>query len=140
MPLSGIGSTILILSHVKVAPFKNPDGPDYDRWVADCHAATWSLTSKWADAVLFGRFNDGTRSDRKNVKAKAVGGTHRVICTERTAAWDAKNRYRMPAVIDIPADPAANWPTVWSALTAGGAQPTHAETPDDDTTPETPED
>ena len=47
---------ILALCHSKIAPFKNPEGPDYDRFTPDLHAKTWGLTHKWADYVLFLNF------------------------------------------------------------------------------------
>ena len=71
--------------HTKVATFKNPEGPDYDRWVPDLHKETWSVTHKWADMILFGCFdthlNVKTQSDKKG---KAVGGQTRMLMTERS--------------------------------------------------------
>jgi hypothetical protein len=116
------GTNIVLLSHSAVKPFKNPQGPDFDRYVASCHDTTWSATSKWADAVLFGNFitviDDQTQQQRKAQKGKGIGGTDRVVYTARRDAWDAKNRLGMPEVIDLPNDPAQTWPTVWAALTS----------------------
>jgi len=113
------GATVVILSHCRVKTFKNPMGADYDRWVSDCHDKTWSITHKWADAVLFGNFFtvvEGGKTGEKPKKGKGIGGTQRVIYTERRDAFDAKNRYGMSEVLDIPNDASRSWPTVWSAI------------------------
>lgn len=111
------GFIVLVLSHTQIRPFKNPDDEDYDRYVADCYKQTWSVTHKWADAVLFGNFF--TTVEKKNNKAKGVGGTQRVIYTERRAAFDAKNRYGMQPSFNMPDDPKETWSTIWNAITGG---------------------
>jgi hypothetical protein len=93
------GMAIIALCHSRVATFKNPEGPDYDRYEADMHRKTWGLTHKWADMVLFGNWL--TLTDDKK-KGKAQGGHHRILYTERTAAYDAKNRHGLPPQIELP--------------------------------------
>jgi len=120
--LQADGKTTLLLAHCKVATFKNPSDADYDRWVADVHKLTWSVTHKWADAVFFGNFFsviEGGRTGEKPRKGKGIGGTERVLYTERRDAWDAKNRYGMPEVVDIPNDPSKTWGAVWNAIRKG---------------------
>ena len=116
------GIDILLLSHAKVTTFKNPAGPDYDKYVADCHGKTWAATHRWADAVLFGKFFTvveggalpvGTRPGRKG---KGIGGTQRIVYCEQRDAWDAKNRFGMPSEINIPDDPAATWQTILDSI------------------------
>jgi len=114
------GVTILMLGHVQVRPFKNPLGDDYDRYVSNVHHKTWGITHKWADAVLFGQFVTVIAKDKvTDKKGKGIGGTDRVLYCERRDAYDAKNRYGMPAELDIPGDPARIWPTIWAAITKG---------------------
>ena len=107
------GTTILLLAHVQVRPFKNPLGADYDRYVVDVHHKTWGVTHKWADAVLFGTFTG--EIDLKT--GKAVGGSDRVFYTERRESYDAKNRYGMDQKVKVPNDPTKVWDTVWGAVT-----------------------
>lgn len=109
----GVG--IILLSHVHVKPFKNPTGADFDRYEAACHAKTWGVTHKWADAVLFGTFR--TITAEKKGKTKGIGGTERVAYTERRDAFDAKNRHGMPEELDIPDDPAKSYQLIASYLT-----------------------
>ena len=109
------GAAIILLSHCKVKPFKNPLGPDFDRYVSDVHEKTWGLTAKWADAVLFGNFvtivaEVNERGTKKT--GKGVGGSDRVLYTERCDGFDAKNRYGMPPIINLANDPAQMWHTI----------------------------
>ena len=84
--LNAAGKIIVLLSHSKVAAFRNPTGADYDRYIADCHAKTWAATARWADAILFGKFDsvvDLKAADRGNIqkKGKGIGGAFRVMHT-----------------------------------------------------------
>ena len=114
---------ILILSHCKVKTFKNPEGADYDRYTSDCHEKTWGVTHKWADAVLMANFYtvvQGVESGQETKrKGKAIGDAQRIIYTERRASWDAKNRYGMPAEIDVPNEPSQSWATIENAMKGG---------------------
>ena len=109
------GVSIILLSHVHVKPFKNPTGSDFDRYEAACHAKTWGVTHKWADAVLFCTFR--TVTAEKKGKTKGIGGTDRVAYTERRDAFDAKNRHGMPEELEIPEDPAQSYQLIASYLT-----------------------
>lgn len=93
--------TIFALSHAKVTTFKNPEGADYDRYQADMDKNTYGVTSKWADAILFGNFQV-TVSTKKATdgKGKAVDKV-RTMFTERGPAFDAKNRMGLPPEIDM---------------------------------------
>lgn len=107
---------IIILSHSKVRPFKNPMGSDFDRYIADCHEKTWGVTHKWADCVLFGTFVTVAVEDKKTKRNKGIGGVDRIVYTERRDAYDAKNRFGMPPQIDIPADHTQVYSTIMSAI------------------------
>ena len=79
--------SIVCLCHAKIAPFKNPEGEDYDRYRPTLHDKTWGLTLKWSDAALFVNFETFTEKD--GLRAKGRGGQQRVMYTERRAAFDA---------------------------------------------------
>lgn len=111
------GVMTLLLGHTKIMNFKNPEGPDYDRYTCDVHPKTWSITHKWADAALFGKFYTSLENvDKQNKKGKATGGNVRVLYTQRRDAWDAKNRYSMPDDLDIPNEPNAVWPMIMNLM------------------------
>lgn len=114
------GSTaidVLFLGHAKVQPFKNPMGADFDRYACDCHHKTWGVTHHWADAVLFGMFpNVVVTAKPDDKKGKGIGGTQRVLYTERRDAFDAKNRFGLPKEIDIPNNRTKAWSTLAELL------------------------
>jgi len=115
-------SMVLILSHCKISTFKNPLGPDYDRWVADCHHKVWAVTAKWVDAVLFGNFYvavEGVKAGKGEAarKGKAPGIGQRIVYAERRDAFDAKNRYGMEPEFLLPEGAENAWATIWGQLT-----------------------
>lgn len=119
--LHAAGMTILLLGHARIKPFQNPLGPNYDRYECDVHAKTWGVTSKWADAVLFGNFFTSNTSKDVKQKGKGIGGADRVIYTERRAAYDAKNRYNMPAEFSLPKQRELAWQTIRGLIRTQGA-------------------
>jgi hypothetical protein len=113
---------VLALCHSKVAPFRNPEGPDYDRFTPDLHPRTWGLTHKWADYVLFLNFETVVDAG-KAPRAKGLGGTRRVLHAERAAAFDAKNRHGLPPRIDGGAGASEAWANLAAAMRASRARP-----------------
>jgi hypothetical protein len=112
---------IVVLAHSRIATFKNPEGADYDRFVPDVHGKTWGLTGKWADSVLFLNFETYVDADRPELKGKAKGGSRRKLHTQRTAAFDAKNRHGLPAEIDGSRSAAEAWANFAGAMKAAKA-------------------
>lgn len=106
--------SIICLCHTKVAPFKNPEGPDYDRFQPDLHHKGWGLIHKWADFVGFINFETFTEKDGSRVKGK--GGQQRIMYTERHAAYDAKNRLGLPAEIVLADSAESSWNTLYNAM------------------------
>lgn len=112
--------TIMLLGHSKVTNFKNPEGPDYDRYVVDFKFdGTWTLTHKWADMILFANFDVAISGDGERKKAKARGGRTRSIYTEYDAAFDAKNRHNLPPVIDMGNSGKEAWDNLVNAIKEG---------------------
>lgn len=115
--------TIFLLFHTKVTTFKNPEGPDFDRYQPDMHTGTWSLTAKWADCVLFGNFESqvlgGKMDDKGGKKGKGIGGNVRILYTERHAAYDAKNRLGLPEEIEMGDSPQTAFEALAAAIKSG---------------------
>lgn len=111
--------SIIILAHSKVVSFKNPEGPDYDRYCVDVNKETWAVTHKWADMVLFANFDVAVTGDGEKKKAKARGGKTRSIYTEYDAAFDAKNRHNLPSVIDMGNSGQEAWGNLVAAIKEG---------------------
>lgn len=105
---------ILALCHTKIGTFKNPMGEDFDRFQPAIHPKTWELTSRWADMVLFANFETVTKEQKGRVKG--FGGTERIIYTQRTAAFDAKNRCGLPEELSMGEAGVEAWNNFASAL------------------------
>lgn len=84
------------LAHSKVTRTSPPDQTDgYDRYELKLSKHIAPLLKEWADLILFAT-TEVQVVQGSDGKLKAQGGKARVIHTERTAAWDAKNRFSLP--------------------------------------------
>ncbi len=109
---------VILLGHSQVRPFKNPYGEDYDRYVPDVHHKTWNLTHKWADMVLFANYFIVV-DKQKGGRAKGHGGQERIMYTEFHAAYEAKNRYGLPAEISMGGSGTEAWGNLIEAIKGG---------------------
>lgn len=115
---------MILLCHTRIKAFRNPDGDDYDRYCPEMHEKCWGPAAKWADIVLFANFETFAKKERGAMKAKGVGGNSRMLYTQRTAAYDAKNRIGLPAEISMGSKPADSWTNFVAAVRAARKPPT----------------
>ena len=100
------GMNIAFLAHAKSKTFKNPEGPDYDRWnIVGDDLFTAELRAR-CDVVGFLHYEGGgaklaEESKNKNARARGWDTGRRLIELGRTAAWDAKTRLSVPAQIEL---------------------------------------
>jgi hypothetical protein len=90
------GLHVVIVAHSKVVRTSPPDQTEgFDRYELDLHKHIAPSVKEWADCVLF--LNYRTKlvqgSDGRH---KGLGGKQRLMFAERSAAWDAKNRFGLP--------------------------------------------
>jgi len=111
---------ILLLGHTFIKPFKNPDGPDYDRYTLRLHEKAAGFIKEWSDAVLFARYDEATtKIHERDAKVKGISTGERSLWTQRTAAYDAKNRFNLPEML----------PLKWRELEAAMREGMKKETP-----------
>lgn len=108
------GMNVIILAHSWIRTFKNPEGEDYDRFEMKLHAKAAGVLREWADAVLFANYETLTREENGRTKGVSTGA--RVIHTQRTAAWDAGNRFDLPEKLPL------DWPTFAKAIAPKSAE------------------
>jgi hypothetical protein len=106
--------TIVMLAHEKIKTFNSPDVDPYDRYQLKLHDKSAALIGEAADIVAFMNYRVSVRKidpKDKNSPVRGVGGGQRLLYLEERPAWQAKNRFQMPAQIDIPStsDPAEAW-------------------------------
>lgn len=110
---------IIGLAHTTQATYKNPRGPDYDRFVPDMYKDIWAATYGWADMVLFAHHEIYTEQAKGEKKGKAYGGQRRVMQVELDAVADAKNRHGMKDPIDMGLTGQESWDNFIAAVKAG---------------------
>lgn len=87
------GVHVVMVGHSTVKRTTPPDMDEgWDRYELKLSKQVSPLVKEWADLLLFANYRtrlvEGTDG-----RTRAKGGKDRVLFTERTAAWDAKNRY-----------------------------------------------
>lgn len=92
---------VILLAHSWVKPFKNPTGDDYDRYELKLNAKASGLLKEWADDVLFAKHEEYAKKDERTKRVRGVSTGARLIYTQRTAAWDAKNRHSLPEELPL---------------------------------------
>jgi hypothetical protein len=110
---------IVGLAHTTQATYKNPRGPDYDRFVPAMYKDIWSVTYGWADMVLFANHEVFTKQAKGEKKGKAFGGQVRVMQTVQDATADAKNRHGMIEPIPMGETGKEAWDNFLAAVKAG---------------------
>lgn len=99
---------IILSAHASVIKFKSPDTEDWDRYDLELEKKySLPLVKKWADAVLFCRYEkpllaqEEVGFNKTKSKAKSDREAGRIILTEERATHSAKNRYGMPYEIEF---------------------------------------
>jgi hypothetical protein len=97
------GLHVVCLAHCAVRRFDDPKlASGYDRYELKMYKdranakGTAALLKEWADALLFGTFEDKVKpgaADGARGRAVAASGKERVLFCSHSAAWDAKNRH-----------------------------------------------
>jgi hypothetical protein len=87
---------IVLVGHAQIKRFSNPDGMDFDRYSLKVHEKAGGLLRGWSDAVLFAQWETYVAEDERTKKGKGVSTGARLLYTQRTASFDAKNRFGLP--------------------------------------------
>ncbi len=110
------GMNVLLIGHSIVKTFKSPTTEDFDRYNLGLNDRAAGLIKDWVDVVGFAAFEDGAgKGNGTRVKGFTTG--RRMLYLERTAAYDAKSRYPLPAEVEL--DPANPWAPFAKALSDG---------------------
>lgn len=99
---------VLLLGHAQIKRVDDPQTGSFDRYRMKLHEKAADVVREWTDAVCFCRHEVMT-VERKG-KMRGVSSGARVMHTQWTAAYDAKNRY------DLPETMALDWEDFESAV------------------------
>ncbi|MCD8124438.1 MAG: AAA family ATPase [Lachnospiraceae bacterium] len=88
------GIHVVITAHAQLRKVELPEEMGaYDHWEMKTSKKVAPMLREWGDAVFFANYK--TRIIEVNKKKKAQGG-QRIMYTNHTPFWDAKNRYGLP--------------------------------------------
>lgn len=125
------GINVVLNAHAQIRKFEQPDEMGaYDRWELKLNkkttAQTAAVVKEWADALLF--VNYKTMVVDNNGKKKGVGGK-RVMYTQHTSTWDAKNRWGLPMEVSFDFSAIASYIPGSAAFVPTGEIPLKPEKP-----------
>lgn len=90
---------VIILGHAQIKSFKNPEGEDYDRYLPRINEKAGGYLKEWVDVAGFCCFEEGGTKLKDQDRAKGFSTGRRIVKLARTAAFDAKSRYAVPAEV-----------------------------------------
>lgn len=97
------GMHIILIAHAQIKTFNNPEAENYDRYQLKLYDKVGSLFKQWCDCLLFANFETFVSEAGEGFHKRHIGQSFgkRVLHTEHRAAFDAKNRYRLPPMMDL---------------------------------------
>lgn len=109
---------VIVIGHCEIKRFDSPEVEPYDRYQPKLQSRASALVQEWADAVLFANFRTIVKKDdvgfNKSVSRGITTG-ERLLYTQETPAYYAKNRYQLPPSLPL------DWNAFAGALAASAA-------------------
>ncbi len=109
---------VILIGHCEIKRFDSPEVEPYDRYQPKLQSRASALLQEWADAVLFANYRTIVKKDdvgfNKSVSRGITTG-ERLIYTQETPAYYAKNRYQLPPSLPL------DWNAFANALAASAA-------------------
>ena len=90
---------VVMVAHAAIRRIDDPQTGPFDRYRMKLHDKAADLLREWVDAILFARHEVMT-VERKG-RLRGVSSGARVIHTQWTAAYDAKNRFDLPDTLPL---------------------------------------
>lgn len=109
------GLNVIWVAHAKVVRVSPPDQTDgFDRYELKLHKQVAPLFKEWCDILVFLNYRT-ILTEGEDGRTKGRGGKERIMHCQRSAAWDAKNRFDLPETLPMDVKPLL-------PLFTGGAQ------------------
>ena len=115
---SATGMHVVLTAHAATKKYELPEEEGaYDRWAMKLSKNFEPVVKEWATMVLFLSYKVAVEVERtasgQTTKAKARGSM-RVLRTQKSATWDAKNRHGLPP--EVPAEIINGRHEGWNAI------------------------
>lgn len=105
------GMWVITLAHSLIKAFKDPESEGWDRYQMKMNEKAAGLIKERSDIVLFA--NQEMLAHETKGRVRGVSSGARFMHTQRTAAFDAKNRHGLPPTLPL------SWEDFDAALKAG---------------------
>lgn len=129
------GVVIIMVAHARVSTFKNPNGPDYDRFslkVYDGKDASFAGQLKeWCEIVAFLHYEGGAKKEGDEKRPRGWSTNRRIVQLAHDAAWDAKWRLTVPMEMEFELDHGAPWAPFADAIARARVSSTAGPTTQD---------
>lgn len=93
--------SVILIAHAHIKRVDDPQTGAFDRYRMKLHDKAADLLREWVDLVLFARYEARAVVDNRTGKARGVSTDARLMHTQWTAAFDAKNRHNLPPVLPL---------------------------------------
>lgn len=94
------GMHVILIAHSAIKLFKNPEGDDFERYQLKLNERAAALCREWCRGVYFANYETFAVKDKaKRIRGVSTGA--RLLYTQRTAAYDAKDRYGLPPQLPL---------------------------------------
>jgi len=105
--LADQGTHVVIIAHLEVKRFSDPDWPDYDRWQPAAHKSIWPLTGRWSDNIFMISYLQHVTDGERGNKSKARGTSERIVYCTPGPARVCKNRFNLDDMYSLGTSPEA---------------------------------
>lgn len=97
------GKNILFIGHETIHNFQDPASDSYDRYTIHMHKKSASQLVSRCDFVFFSRYETHTKKREGAMvdKKRAIGTGRRLLHTQETPSWVAKNRFNLEPEIEL---------------------------------------
>jgi len=105
------GMTVILLGHCQIKRFDSPETEPYDRFQLKLPERTSALIREWSDALLFINYRTVVKKAEvgfNQTVSRGITTGERLMFTSETPAFQAKNRYALPASLPLSFDALAD--------------------------------
>ena len=101
---SARGMQVIMIAHAEIRRFDDPLADAYDRYQIKLHKIVGKLVQEWSDVIGFAQQESAIKKEDQGFnkkRARAVDVERRVLRLAPSAAYDAGNRYDLPATVPL---------------------------------------
>ena len=97
-----LGKTVIVIGHRTKVSVEYPGQPRFDRWQPLLNKHIWERTQAWSEAIFYMEDAFDVIKEPGNLQAKAAPDmSSKLLFTQETPRFDAKNQLNMPSVINL---------------------------------------